>query len=353
MKKILLIEDNHEIRENIAEILSLANYAVLEAENGKVGVEVAKREIPDLIICDIMMPQLDGYGVLRMLGSNTETASIPFIFLTAKSEKEDFRKGMNLGADDYLIKPFDDLELLDAVEMRLKKNEHLKAGFSKNAEGLNQFMQEAKAQENLEKLTTDKQKLQSFKKKQPLFSEGNYPNALYFLNKGKVKTYKSNEEGREYITNLYKDGDFIGYLDLIEDKAYRESAMVMEDSEIYVISKEDFFLLLHNNRLVANKFIKILSDNLAEREERLLKLAYNSVRKRVAEALLFVEKQYKKEPDKVSQVVISREDLASIVGASKETVIRTLADFKDEKLIDSQGSKISILDADKLRRMRN
>ncbi|WP_162052540.1 response regulator [Pontibacter pamirensis] len=353
MKKILLIEDNQEIRENIAEILALANYDVLEADNGKVGVEAAKKEIPDLIICDIMMPQLDGYGVLRMLGSNTATASIPFIFLTAKSEKEDFRKGMNLGADDYLVKPFDDLELLDAVEMRLKKNEALKAGFSKDAEGLNEFIQEAKGQENLEKLTTDKQKLQLYKKKQPLFSEGNYPNALYFLNKGKVKTYKSNEEGREYITNLYKDGDFIGYLDLIEDKAYRESAMVMEDSEIYIISKEDFFLLLHNNRLVANKFIKILSDNLAEREERLLKLAYNSVRKRVAEALLFVEKQYANDPDKISQVVISREDLANIVGASKETVIRTLADFKDEKLIDSQGSKISILNGEKLRRMRN
>ncbi|MFD2512494.1 response regulator [Pontibacter locisalis] len=354
MKKILLIEDNHEIRENIAEILTLANYEILEAENGKVGVDLAKREHPDLIICDIMMPQLDGYGVLRMLSGNTDTASIPFIFLTAKSEKEDFRKGMNLGADDYLIKPFDDLELLDAVEMRLKKNENLKAGFKKDAEGLSDFLQEAKAQENLEMLTSDKQKLQHFKKKQTLFLEGNYPHALYFLNKGKVKTYKSNEEGREYITNLYKDGDFIGYLDLIEDKAYRESAVVMEDSEIYVISKEDFFMLLHNNRLVANQFIKILSDNLAEREDRLLKLAYNSVRKRVAEALLFVEKQYvdnNKSPE--TQVSISREDLASIVGASKETVIRTLADFKDEKLIKSQGSKITIINNEKLRKMRN
>jgi len=353
MKKILLIEDNHEIRENIAEILSLANYNVLEAENGKVGVELAKREHPDLIICDIMMPQLDGYGVLHMLSSNPATAGIPFIFLTAKSEKEDFRKGMNLGADDYLIKPFDDLELLDAVEMRLKKNEALKSGFQKNAQGLNQFIQEAKGQENLDKLTADRKKMQQFKKKQPLFSEGNHPIALYFLNKGKVKTYKSNEEGREYITNLYKDGDFIGYLDLIEEKAYRESAVVMEDSEIFVISKEDFFLLLHNNRLVANKFIKILSDNLAEREERLLQLAYNSVRKRVAEALLLVEKQYKNEQQGVSQVVISREDLASIVGASKETVIRTLADFKDEKLIDSHGSRIIILNPEKLKKMRN
>ncbi|MFD2245383.1 response regulator [Pontibacter ruber] len=353
MKKILLIEDNQEIRENTAEILSLANYQVVEAENGKVGVELAKAEQPDLIICDIMMPQLDGYGVLHMLGKNPATSSIPFIFLTAKSEKDDFRKGMNLGADDYLTKPFDDLELLDAVEMRLKKNEILKAEFSKTVEGLDNFIQEAKGMEDLNKLISDNRKVTVFKKKHNLFLEGNYPNALYFLSKGKIKTFKSNEEGREYITGLYKDGDFIGYLDLMEEKQYRESAQALEDSEVYIIPKDDFFSLLYYNRDIANKFIKILSDNLADREERLLKLAYNSVRKRVAEALLLVEKQFKQTEGGKPQISISREDLASIVGSSKEAVIRTLADFKDEKLIDSKGSKITILNLDKLARMRN
>ncbi|GEO02689.1 transcriptional regulator [Adhaeribacter aerolatus] len=353
MTKILLIEDSQDIRENIAEILTLANYTVLEAENGKVGVELAKAELPDLIICDIMMPQLDGYGVLHMLGKNPATSGIPFIFLTAKSEKEDFRKGMNLGADDYLIKPFDDLELLDAIEMRLKKNQILKVDFQKNAEGLNNFIQEARGLEDLNKLLTDERKISQVRKKQPLFAEGNYPNALFFLNKGKVKTYKTNAEGREYITSLYKAGDFIGYVDLLEDQPYRESAVALEDSEICLIPKEDFFSLLYNNRDVANKFIKILSDNLADKEERLLKLAYNSVRKRVAESLLLVEKQYQQDKGKNFQVTISREDLANIVGASKETVIRTLADFKDEKLIDINGGKIVILNSDKLARLRN
>ncbi|AMM49951.1 transcriptional regulator [Rufibacter sp. DG15C] len=353
MKKILLIEDNQEIRENTAEILSLANYQVFEAENGKIGVELARQEKPDLIICDIMMPQLDGYGVLHMLSKNPETSSIPFVFLTAKSEKEDFRKGMNLGADDYLTKPFDDLELLDAVEMRLKKSEILRTDFQKTAQGLEQFVEEAKGFEELNNLISDKRRVTLFKKKNNLFLEGSYPNSLFFLNKGKVKGYKSNEEGREYITNLYKDGDFIGYLDLLEDSTYRESAMALEDSEVYVIPKEDFFALLHQNRDVANKFIKILSDNLADREDRLLKLAYNSVRKRVAEALLLVEKQYQQEVEGKTEIIISREDLASIVGASKETVIRTLADFKDEKLIDTRGSKIILLNLEKLSRMRN
>lgn len=353
MKKILLIEDNQEIRENTAEILTLANYQVIEAPNGRLGVDLAKKEHPDLIICDIMMPQLDGYGVLHMLSKYPETASIPFVFLTAKSEKDDFRKGMNLGADDYLTKPFDDVELLDVVEMRLKKNEIMKAEFQRNVQGLDNFIQEAKGYEELNKLISENRRVTIFRKKQHLFSEGNYPSNLYFLNKGKIKTYKANEEGREYITSLYKDGDFIGYLDLLEEKAYRESAMALEDSEVYIIPREDFYTLLYQNRDVAGKFIKILSDNLADREERLLKLAYNSVRKRVAEALLFVEKQYKEDPNYKSEVSITREDLASIVGASKETVIRTLADFKEENLIDTRGSKITILNAQKLERMRN
>src|SRR6478735_4631682 len=126
MKKILLIEDNNEIRENTAEILALANYHVITAQNGKVGVELAQHENPDLIICDIMMPELDGFGVIHILSKKAETALIPFIFLTAKTEKSDIRKGMNLGADDYLTKPFDDTELLNAIETRLRKSALLK-----------------------------------------------------------------------------------------------------------------------------------------------------------------------------------------------------------------------------------
>ena len=135
MKTILIIEDNLDVRENTAEILELANYKVLQAENGKQGVELAQQVKPDLIICDIMMPVLDGYGVIHLLSKSSETASIPFIFLTAKSERMDFRKGMEMGADDYISKPFDDIELLKAVESRIKKNEILKAEFSKNVDG--------------------------------------------------------------------------------------------------------------------------------------------------------------------------------------------------------------------------
>jgi len=119
MNTVLLIEDNVEIRENTAEILGLANYRVVTAENGKDGIEKASTEKPDVIVCDIMMPVLDGYGVLHMLNKSEALREIPFIFLTAKSERLDFRKGMEMGADDYITKPFTELELLNAIEQRI------------------------------------------------------------------------------------------------------------------------------------------------------------------------------------------------------------------------------------------
>ncbi|MFD2144022.1 response regulator transcription factor [Mucilaginibacter antarcticus] len=120
-KKVLIIEDNDDIRENVIEILELAGYTVTSANNGKTGVELAFQDVPDIILCDIMMPEMDGYGVLYLLSKRPETIAVPFIFLTAKAEHFDRRKGMEMGADDYLTKPFDDMELLSAIESRLKK----------------------------------------------------------------------------------------------------------------------------------------------------------------------------------------------------------------------------------------
>src|SRR6185436_1985033 len=123
MKSILLIEDNPDIRENTAEILELANYKVYMVENGQIGVELAIKLLPDLIISDIMMPILDGFGVFVELNKNIDTAGIPFIFLTAKAQAADRKLGINLGVDDYLVKPFDDKILLAIVESRIKKSE--------------------------------------------------------------------------------------------------------------------------------------------------------------------------------------------------------------------------------------
>ncbi len=352
-KKILLIEDNNEMRENTAEILELAKYQVSTAKNGKIGVELAQKEKPDLIICDVMMPVLDGYGVLHLLGKSSETSSIPFIFLTAKTERSDMRKGMEMGADDYVTKPFDDIELLNAVESRLKKNEILKTEFSKGVQGVYDFLDEVRHTSELNKIT-DGKKIHKFKKKDVIYNEGSYPNGVYLVLKGKVKTFKTNDQGKEFITSLYKEGDFFSYADLLEGATYTESAAALEDTEVTVIPKDDFYSLIYKNSEVAKRFIKLLANDLIEKEGQLLKLAYNSVRKRVAESLIQLVKRYSDQPGNASfQMAISREDVANMSGTSTETAIRTLSDFKEEKLVEIKGSTITILDPEKLERLKN
>ncbi|HSY61569.1 MAG TPA: response regulator, partial [Cytophaga sp.] len=354
MKRILVIEDNFDVRENIVEILELADYSVITADNGRRGVELAQQENPDLIICDIMMPELDGYGVLHLLSKSLKTAAIPFVFLTAKTERSEIRKGMNLGADDYLTKPFDDVELLDAVEIRLRRHELIKSNSLNDLNTINQLISDARSKEGLETLISGQRKINAYKKKQQLYAERKPANALFFIVRGRVKTFKTNDEGREFITGLHGGGEFLGYQNLLEGATYTESAVALDETEIHIIPAEEFFTVLSSSKEILSKFIKMLSDNLMEKEERLLQLAFNSVRKRVAESLLMLYSNFHNEGnDDGFTIALYREDLAGLAGASKETVIRTLSDFKDEGLVQIAGSKITILSLEKLQRMKN
>lgn len=240
----------------------MANYQVFTAENGKAGIETAIKEIPDLIICDIMMPVLDGYGVLHLLHKNTALQNIPFIFLSAKSERLDIRKGMEMGADDYIPKPFDETELLNAVESRLRKTDLLKQEWMHGLEGLNKLIHITDGKNLLLSLIEDCT-VNRYRKKQIIYQEGTRPSRLYFIQKGKVKTYKTG-------------------------------------------------------------------------------LAYNSLRKKVAEALMTLHKKYK------APIDISREHLATIAGTATESLIRTLSDFKCEGLVNIKGGTITILNEKKL-----
>lgn len=352
MKTILLIEDNFEVRENIAEILELANYKVITAENGKVGVEKALHERPDLIICDIMMPVLDGYGVLHLINKNEQLRHVPFIFLTAKAERTDFRKGMEMGADDYITKPFTDIEILNSIERRLRKVEMLKKEYAPDIMGIQEFMKDS-GRENALKSLAEGRNINHYKKKQLIFSEGNHPLRLYFVEKGKVKTFKSNDDGKELTVGLYSEGDFFGYISLLENSIYKETAEAMEDSEVAIIPREDFESLINENPDVAKRFIRMLASNLSEKEEQLLGLAYNSLRKRVADALLTLQKKYQKPGSEQFSIHISREDLANIAGTATESLIRTLSDFRSEKLIDIRDGNIIILHEKKLSLMLN
>ncbi|HMO61701.1 MAG TPA: response regulator [Ferruginibacter sp.] len=349
MKHLLLIEDNDEIRENTAEILELAGYKVSTAPNGKTGVELALNNRPDLIVCDVMMPVLDGYGVLHLLNKNPELKGIPFIFLTAKSERSDFRKGMEMGADDYVTKPFTDIELLTAIESRLKKTEMLKSNFETVATPAADTIS---AKAALENFTKDRH-TNHYKKKQVIYSEGNHPTRLYYIEKGKVKTCKTNSDGKEFTVGLYKEGEFIGYLAVLEGTVYKETAEAIDDTDIAIIPVEEFTTLIDSNKAIMQQFIKMLAKDVTEKEEQLLGLAYNSLRKRVADALITLLHKYRKESSEKFSIQISREDLANIAGTATESLIRTLSDFKSEKLIEINGGSITIINEKKLTDMLN
>ncbi len=349
-KKVLIIEDNVDIRENVAEILELAGYTVFEAKNGKIGVELAVKNLPDIILCDIMMPELDGYGVIYLLSKNPDTAAIPFIFLTAKAEKVDFRKGMEMGADDYLTKPFDDMELLSAIESRFRKKEIQQSFYSKSLEKLDHLISKNDGLHELKKIISER-KSRQFKKNQAIYYEGDRGNGLYLILGGRVKTVKLSEDGRELMTGISVADDFLGIQAILSSEQYSDTAIALEDSTLCLIPKENIDQLFNLYPDVTKKFIHLLSNNIREKEEQLLQLAYHSVRKRMAEALLRLHKQT--DPNEETGFKITREDLAAMAGMATETVSRTLSDFKDEGLIEKKGSNIHLLDVARLAKMRN
>jgi len=351
MKKILVIEDNAEIRENTAEIMELANYKVFTAENGRDGIEIALREKPDLILCDVVMPGLDGFGVLHLVHKNPVIRNTPFIFMSAKAERAEMRKGMELGADDYITKPFEKTELLQAIECRLKRAEWLMQDFvqqsdSENGTTLNGFSKAGNERDILS-LFTDDRDISKYKRKQIIYVEGNRPARLYYIKKGKVKTYKTNEEGKELIVGIYGEGDFLGYVALLEGTVYKERAEAMENTELAIIPKDEFDGIMNTRREVVSRFLTMLAKNITDKEQLLLGLAYNSLRKKVADALITVNRKYK------TGINLSRENLAAIAGTATASMIRTLSEFKSEKLIDISEGSITILNEKELENLLN
>jgi CRP/FNR family transcriptional regulator, polysaccharide utilization system transcription regulator len=342
MKKILVIEDNTDVRENIVEILSLAGYDVTAAENGKTGISSVFTFKPDLILCDVMMPELDGYGVMKILQSNTQFSHIPLIFLTAKTEKTDLRKGMSLGAVDYISKPFDDTDLLTSIELRLQKAEN---NININS---NQFL-------NLEHLPKEyvinklneissQADVLHMRKKDTLFSEGHHPRYIYLILSGKVRIVRTNDMGKELTIRIVKENEFCGFMDPINNKDYSKSGYVLEDCSYKQISVKDFLQLILMDHHFGLSMIKYMSLYINILENAVIDQAYSSVRRKVANALVFCFQANNGNTD----IHILREELASIAGSAKETVIRTLSDFKQEKLIDINDQSIVILNLNAL-----
>lgn len=347
MKTILLIEDDTALRENTAELLELSGYKVSTAPNGKIGIEKAINEIPNVIICDIMMPEIDGYGVLEAMVSSENTSHIPFIFLSAKTEHKEVRRGMDMGADDYLTKPFDEEELLSAVESRMAKATILELRKENLERNTSEDNDSPKNLNQLKNYFCDEGELAQYKKGENIYSKGDHSNSLFLLLKGVVKTHTMDDNAKELITGLYKADDFLGFTSFDDNIPYTETATAVEGVELVGLSKTYVLDILKNSQDVSLELMNLLTDNLAEVKQQLIKMAYSSVRKKTASTIIqFVEIMNKNHHEPLR---ISRNDLATTAGIATESLIRTLSDFKKDGIIEIEGRDIRILDLQSLR----
>lgn len=340
MKTVLLIEDDRALRENTEELLELSGYSVLTAPNGKIGIEVAKQELPDIVVCDIMMPEIDGYGVLENLSNDQKTQHIPFIFLSAKTEHKEIRKGMDLGADDYLTKPFDEEDLISAIESRLAKTQLLNR-ISEKSPNTPEFSEdEMRTLHELKNFFDDNGETVSFGPGDTVYHEGMHSHKIYLILKGVVKCHCMDADGKELTTSLYRADDFLGFTSVMDNVPYQESATALEHVELAAIAKDDLKTILEKNHNISLELMELFASDLSEAKAQLLQMAYSSVRKKTAQTLLqFAEIMNNKKDEDIK---ISRSDLASVAGIATESLIRTLSGFKKEGLISIEGRNIRI-----------
>lgn len=345
--RILVVEDDELIANPLAQALQEQHYAVDIAYDGEAGWDFVEAFAYDLIVLDVMLPKLDGISLCRRVRSHGIHS--PIILLTAQDSSTNKVVGLDAGADDYITKPFEDIELLNAIEVRLKKIQFLGHHYAMSPSGISQFLKDVKDTGSFGQLA-EQYSIETYSKKQPLYHEGKRPRYLYYLVRGKVKAFKIHEDGKEYITDILSDGDFIGYHALINDSNYADSTLILEEAEIMQIPREDFLQMIYKDIQVAAKFIHIITQNIKEKEERLISLAYSSLRKRVAKALVDIHSKYNSNGGS-NPIEISRDDIAHYIGTATESLIRTLSDFKAEKLIQIKESKIIITDIGKLQNL--
>jgi len=348
MTRVLLIEDDKVLRENTAELLELSDYEVFTAPNGELGLKSINTNLPDIIICDIMMPKLDGYDVLNEVIKNNRTKHIPFIFLSAKTEHQDVRKGMNLGADDYITKPLTEDDLINAIKSRLAKASILN---NKEQDNVNNYSEKNELinLNDLKNFFDDYGNEYTFNKGDIIYREGDHSNFIYLISKGAVKCHKLDAKGKELATELYKEDDLFGYTSFTHNLPHKETATAIKDTELVGLSIMQLSEILSNNNKLAIALIDYLTDDLSHFKDQLLEMAYSSVNKKTANTILqFAEKINRRPNDPIK---ISRNDLASVAGIATETFIRTLTNFKNQGLIKSEGRNIVVLDIEGLKQI--
>lgn len=348
---ILIIDGDEVVRNAIAEILDLANYTVLTAADGKKGLELARTHLPDIILCAANAPVLDGYGVLLAMQNTPELQALPFILTAEKGNETGYRTAMDRGADDYLVKPFSGQAVLKVVNSHLRKVDILKKSLERRRGMAGDFDDEYR--EAKENHRAEKKLIRKFDIGDYLYHEGDRADHIYLIVSGKIKTSKINYWGKEFITDIFMEGDYFGYLALLDTNRYEESAVAIEPSQIEIIPRHEFFDLLHNNGSVTDSFIKLITHKLDISYEKLLSLAYDSARKKVAEALLYIHRKYRITGANEAAFPVKREIISSIAGLSPESVSRNLTEMSQEGLIKVSDRKIKIIDPKKLEEIRN
>lgn len=341
MTKVLLAEDDPSLRENVEELLELSGFSVFSASNGRIAVEVARKELPDIVLCDIMMPEMDGYEVLEQLSSDESTRHIPFIFVSAKTERHEIRRGMDLGADDYLTKPFEEEELLTAIRTRLERAKQFETVLMGHAP-IFKKENDIRSLNELKNFFDDHGQTFTHKKDETIYAIGDHSNMVYLILDGVVKCCGLDEEGKELITSIYCADDFLGFTSLTENLPHQDYAVAIEDVELAGISKERLKIILEENKSVSLELMDVISGNLVHIKKQLLQMAYSSVRKKTAQTLLMYHKTMNR--GKETPLRVTRSDLAGVAGIATESLIRTLSDFKNEGLIAIENRNITVLD---------
>ncbi|MFZ4263801.1 response regulator [Sphingobacterium sp. HJSM2_6] len=339
MRNILIIESDETLLNKYSDILKLSGYNVISTHNSQKGIELAMNILPSLILCNISIPDLHGFEVLSILLNNPLTSSIPFVFLNSTSSNEVVKKGLELGADDFITKPFQSNQLIRSVEARINKAKNQKWKSLPINESYNITSNFDKGFEELFELIS-KSKIRHLKKKQTLFYESDYSQWIYLLVEGSIKTYKLTNDGRQLITGLYTSKSFIGVGTLFLEEPLTESAEAVKNTSVYFLLKSDISELLNKHVQLNKYFMILLSNFLQEKDEQLVELAYNSVRKKLAQVLIKLSKT----SVPIDDIDISRDELAGLAGIANETVSRILTDFKEKGLIERNGSQIQILD---------
>ncbi len=308
------------------------------------------KEIPTVLFLDINMPSWTGWDFLKHFEKLDECIQnqIKVYMLTSSIDIKDKEHAQeDKIAVEFIVKPLT-VKIVSDIFFQEQSdfgNVIIKEGETVLPEKDNLDLTA------LKKIASDYE-IKYFKKKEILYKEGRTCNGLYFILKGKIKTYKTNDYHKELITGLHKQGDFLGYLSLLENINHHETAVGLEDGEVCMIPKEVFKKLVAENPEINQKFIQLLSKDLFEKEKRLLSLAYDSVRQRVAGALLDLQKKYQEGANKNFSTAFTRDDLAAIVGTATESLIRSLSDLKEERAIEISSGVITIKNQTILEKIR-